>query len=408
MRASKEERDYRARLTDLVLDRFAGRTVDLCDVVVHCNGAYPTDVLSVLRNLSNRGRLKLKPLRGNVASNKPGTDRLGSMLPLPHPANYDWRFSSETRRFLRRLIGRLGNKREATVLLGAPSIYLTLLEARRKVLLLDRNHSTIAKLQVPRRRSMRAIQHDLFESFVTPERFGIALADPPWYPEFYRAFIDRSSELLRLNGVLILSMLPSLTRPSAESDRADIETYAAEAGFILVNKLTAKAQYESPNFEFKTLADAGIFCDKKWRVGDFFVFRKAKVTRRRIHHSLAKEPRWTTFHFDHFEIKLRQRRERARRKLRIVQLIHGGRTVGSVSRRDRIRSRIDLWTSENVAYSATRLEPIREALVRLDGRRSTEDVVREVAEMFDLDTVEKRELRKLLNALLLEFSATPK
>ena len=103
--------------------------------------------------------------------------------------------------------------------------------------------------------------------------FDVVVADPPWYVDFYQAFVLRSSHILREGGALLLSMLPWLTRPGAVQDRAEVLSFASRAGFDLVDCQSARIGYQSPRFEQTALAVHGIFC-RQWRYGDLYRFRK--------------------------------------------------------------------------------------------------------------------------------------
>jgi len=77
------------------------------------------------------------------------------------------------------------------------------------------------------RDSAELVQHDLMQP--VPPRLGTfhaVIADPPWYTEHYKAFLVRAADILHDGGLLLLSVLPWLTRPSAIDDRRDILKYA--------------------------------------------------------------------------------------------------------------------------------------------------------------------------------------
>jgi hypothetical protein len=207
------------------------------------------------------------------------------------------------------------------------------------------------------------IEHDLFD-FLTESMwtYDIVLADPPWYSEFYRAFILRSSELLRDQGILMLCVLPWLTRPNAIDDRADILSFANKAGFDLTKVIPAFLQYETPRFEKASLSLAGIECSD-WRVGDLYVFRRISdpipglVARRP-----ADEPEWDEFRFGTLKIKLRRRSEIPGHHFSYQPVNNNNRILDSVSRRSPNRRFIDYWTSENMAYSVEGLDILRTSL----------------------------------------------
>jgi hypothetical protein len=256
-----------------------------------------------------------------------------------------------------------------------------------------------------RDKGSRVILHDLFERVRGyDEFFKLALADPPWYPEFYRAFIVRAGEMLAAGGWLFLSMLPRLTRPSAERDRKQVEKFAARAGFRLRKKFGSEATYESPPFELQTLRELGILCSKPWRVADVYLFQKIRKPRTRLRTGRSHESRWLTFRIDGIEVKLRDRPDTGHSELRINSVAGDGKTIGSVSRRDRKRAQIDLWTSTNVGFAISNMVPVKEVLMELESGRAPAEAIDRVCGMYHLNRQEWSELRRLLEVLTRDLS----
>ncbi len=202
----------------------------------------------------------------------------------------------------------------------------------------------------------------------------------------------------------MISMLPPLTRPSAKKDREQVQRFAERAGFKLKRRIRSEAVYESPPFEQKTLQDIGIHCTKPWRVADLYLFQKVtKPTKRLLTKRPVKDVHWLTFRIHGVEIKLRDRNDAPVRKLRIRRLTECGETLGSVSRRYKGREHIDLWTSNNVAFSISRTAPIRDALSEAQKGRAPNVIEEIVSTAFKLDSTERSEVRKVLGVL----AATP-
>jgi hypothetical protein len=109
-------------------------------------------------------------------------------------------------------------------------------------------------------------------------KYDVVISDPPWYLPFYKASILRSAELLKEQGLLLISVPSWLTRPSAIKDRIEIMKFATNAGFDLNESAPGLLSYQCPKFEQIDLAMQGIYCGN-WRQGDLFVFRKISEVR---------------------------------------------------------------------------------------------------------------------------------
>jgi hypothetical protein len=327
-------------------------------------------------------------------------DSADLMFPEPHPADYDWRFTANASRALSEDI-RASGKPNRIALLGAPTLFHELCILGWDVTLFDRNPRTIEKLR--QRWPVAALeQADLFSP--PPQNiqpFDLVFADPPWYVDFYQAFILRGAQMLRDGGTLMLSVLPWLTRPEAVRDRAAVLSFAIEAGFDLRDCRSGAIGYESPRFEQEALATHGIKCHD-WRFGDLYWFRKAADPPP----TLALHPRsqvdyeWDTFEVGTQQIKLKHGLGLERGTFTCRPVAKAGSVFDSVSRRAPSRSRIDLWTSGNLAYTVTGAAVLRSVLLELQGGSTVADALEQCACEFTLTLNETATLQKLLRELV--------
>ena len=329
--------------------------MSLCQALPYCEGAFPTDVLTILRRLHRQRVLVL--LSGRNANKPPlgKNEQAGRRLPPPHPANYDWRFANDTRLYLKRRLLQLVGPGASIALLGAPTLFETL-QANNHVVLFD--------------------------------------------PEFYRAFIVRSRELLKTKGWMLLPILPRLTRPSAALDRRRLESFARVAGFTLHKKITRAVAYESPAFELNTLSELGINCKEPWRIADLYIFQKMRDSRHLLNVSRPKrDVRWKSCFVDGLEVKLRERTDAPDVPFRATRIARGGSTLGSVSRRDKRRARIDLWTADNIAFSISRSGPVEMFLKVAQSGRPLREIPELVARRYRLSANEVGDLRDVCRAM---------
>ena len=69
---------------------------------------------------------------------------------------------------------------------------------------------------------------------------------------------------------LLISVLPHLTRPSADDDRAAIADFSSARGFDLLYKDPGRLEYVSPPFELEALKSEGLDLPT-WRSGDLCI-----------------------------------------------------------------------------------------------------------------------------------------
>ena len=417
-KATQSEFKYRRLLAEHIVRLLrTGGDSNFCSIVKRAGGAYPSDVLSVLRELTDqqkvvsRGGLYCLPSsagRGRgcfegertpeqiVVERKESAKSLdvAEYLGEPHPADYDWRYSSSSLTQLSRRVLPVMQAGEKVALLGCPTLFPLLAGLEGRVMLLDRSASAIEGLKAMGFRE-RVLKHDLFEPFAEVERdHALVIADPPWYPPFHKAFIVRANELLYDGGLLLLSILPWLTRPAAIDDRAEILEFGARAGFDVASVEEGILGYQSPGFEKASLAIQGIDCGE-WRSGDLCTFRKINEAGTLATPRPSDEPQWEEFRVGRKKVMVKRRKENGGSGFRAM-FVDGSAVLRSVSRRSRVRAKIDVWTSDNIAYMVSGLNLVREALSKLEAGDAPEKVAGQLQESHRLSPRDSRQLLDLL------------
>ena len=407
------EVEYEDKLKRFLQRLLNGRTLPFSRTVRLAGGAYPTVVAEVLKSMEASGsiirdngayrlsaHLISRPFPNAVVDDRENNASPETILQVsladPHPADYDWRFTPSA---LESLVVRLEPfvKSGANIaLLGTTTLFPQLANTGARVILFDRSPSLLRDLGAAGF-TEGLVEHDLFCPMPDNlETIEVVVADPPWYPAFHRAFLLRGSEILKEGGTLLLTVLPWLTRPSAVADRADILEFASECGLDLVEVAAGQLLYQSPKFERVALSMHDIYCGD-WRAGDLFVFRKVCEPSPLLGAPRPDdEPAWEEYRFGNRKVKLRIRPESWSSGLKITPSWESGRYLGSVSRRSPVRPKIDLWTSDNLAYSVEGLRVLRHALTSLAGGGSRGTVASEASSVFGLTTDETAVLLRLL------------
>ncbi len=414
---AKEPEIYLTRLTAYIKDLLSKGPARLHGIVKRSGGAYPTDVLHALQILMdnhqvqqihgtyilsdnnaciiNSGGISNDERKLNIRK-----DKKFCSLSDPHPADYDWRFTYSTQKELVKRCLRLLKQNDSVALFGTPTILPHLAARDVHVILFDRSKSIISDLESQGYEN-HVVLHDLFKPVPGfSHNFDIIIADPPWYPTFQEAFILRASELLKTNGILLLSVLGWMTRPSALKDRIDILLFSLKAGFDVVEAVPSLLRYETPKFEYLALREKGIK-PKNWRMGDLFVFRRATVAEVGLDITGPRdEPEWDEYCISKYKIKVRNKVEPGSVRFCYQSLTADYEFLDTVSRRSAIRSKIDVWTSNNRVFSVTGLRYLKNALSQYSSGQSIKEIITSITNEERLSTDESQALNKLMRELI--------
>ena len=404
------EPTYDARLGLHLLKLLSDGPRDLRFLIGHAQGAYPTDVLSSLQDLQRAGRAK--ELEKSVwssahfvaqcdqiqrSTDEPWGDE-GSAFPEPHPLDFDWRFN-------RRALEHLGDRIECSLaktiaVLGAPTLFKYLCEQCRAAHLFDKNDQIISFL---RQAGYNEVTECNLFRYAGQNHFDCVIADPPWYLDHYRAFMEAARRMLVPGRNLLLSVLPPLTRPSAEDDRSAIVNFASERGFDLVSNEPDLLGYLSPPFEREALKSEGLNMPA-WRFGDLYTFVLSEREVPKYQPDSSEEDQsWRTFTIGLTVVKVKWDGTHLNETFGFSNVSEmNDIRLRSVSRRSPLRSKINLWTSRNIALHVSRPDLACAALQLLAEGRNSEDVARILREVEHMSPAEFDRLRDLLAILIKE------
>jgi hypothetical protein len=318
-------------------------------------------------------------------------------LPEPHPIDFDWRFTAATISDLGQRISSSGG--ESVAVLGAPTLYKFLIDSGTDAWLFDKNPHIVAHLRATGYDSLT--ECDILKFSAGHPRFHWAVADPPWYIEHYEAFLTAGRKLLLPEGKLLLSVLPRLTRPAASMDRFHILEMATRLGFDLIEVNPAALHYVSPPFEIEALRAEGLSITD-WRTGDLFSFltRSYKLHTDKPNRSEAGEA-WQSVQLGKTTVKIKREQLTEAEKFDYQPASASGSIrLRSVSRRSPARSRINLWTSRNVALRISKPVMVAEALGKIASGLSISATLASMAYEYQLSEPEMTKLRELFQLLM--------
>lgn len=307
-------------------------------------GVYPNDLSRELDRMGLAQILDTK--RSDVVDH---STRQRQTLPVPHPLDYDWRFTEESCEFLLTELLKTAGATGEAIFLGAPTLFRAAQDTNlaSRCLLLDRCPQTVAALAGIR---PRIFTTDVLRDDLPELQAQVVMADPPWYEEFARAFLWASSELLCLGGVVFLSTPPLGTRPGIDHEWQRSIDFAQEIGLEL-QTVQQSLRYQSPPFEINALRAAGHSeIDCRWRPGllaRFTKIRDARIPRPKVSDDYAT---WIERSAFGVRIRLRQKSDATLKSPTLLGLLTGD-ILDSVSRRDSRRRDADVWTSGNRIFA---------------------------------------------------------
>jgi hypothetical protein len=273
--------DFEAAIAEWVTAAVHAGPTSFDDLVCHLPGVYPTDARDALVRLSEDGRISPAEYARSIARRPlPAYPPRPMGLSIPHPLDFDWRFSDAGLDAVIGVMNELSDRSTPVVCLGAPSIVrrLQIEGDLRPATLLDANPRPVAVLQShpgPHTALLCDLGSDTLPDISAP----VVLIDPPWYPEHFRVFLWAAARLLEDGGGHVLVSFPAAgTRPGVIAERDDALSWARELGLDLQEIRRGAVGYRSPPFERSALAAEGLDeLPGDWRHGDLLILRSTQA-----------------------------------------------------------------------------------------------------------------------------------
>jgi len=165
--------------------------------------------------------------------------------------------------------------------------------------------------------------------------------------DYYDLFLRRSVQLeFDRYATVAFVLFPLLTRPASLQERKRVFEIAMEYGLSLVSMESHVAHYYTPQFEQESLAGKGIEA-KNWRRGDLVMFISNGACLPENIALSVEEGQWQELIIGKIKVKVRVNNENSETYIapELLDFVDENIVIPTVSRRDPIRSEIDLWTS---------------------------------------------------------------
>ena len=250
------------------------------DLVCQCMGASPQAILSVLSGLAlqpnfegSLARNLIETTKSQIDNRRPWHD---SRLPLPHPLEYDWRFSKATNSWILNVIKEIGGQQvEKILFVGTPTTALHAADSGfdARLLLAARSEDPVV---------CAVLEH---APTIVPYRewnvndtlkVDVAVVDPPWYDSIALPMMAFAVRSVRPGGLIMWFGPDELTAPSSAEVFRDLSRHGSTLGLEKVELLDQRAHYETPFFEKRSMVAAGIFdVHPQWRTGKAWIARRS-------------------------------------------------------------------------------------------------------------------------------------
>lgn len=299
---------------------------DFDQLLKHLPSVHPTAVVDAFLSLVAKRRIDantLARLSPRIAVESRASWTAYSVLPPPHPLDYEWRFTTQSARFLLDLAVEVCRFREKVLLFGTPGLaFHAIARARRYATTFLGEDNPVTRRLIGLNRE---VGHPLCIQFCGMDagqhgRADAVVLDPPWYLDHICPMLASADAACNVEGHLLISLPPDGVRSSAVEDRVKVMNFAEKLGLRTVGAHALALTYETPFFEKNALAACGIQIGGDWRRGDLVVFRKVIDSSSRTRSSTARMGGyWRDIEIG--RMRLLVRRNTATRKGRVLQAL---------------------------------------------------------------------------------------
>lgn len=279
-------------------------------------------------------------------------NRHQKFLPPPHPLDYDWRFTDSTIEYLLQKSADLTPLDSTLILLGTPSLLWAgdKTTYKRNAMLLEAN-TAITNCLSQIVSSSQIVECDLLRDTLPNVSAESVIMDPPWYPEYIKAFLWDACHFCQINGHVLVSLPPIGTRPGIEREWNETLVWANLLGLKLIRVEELSLSYLTPLFEHNAFRVKGIYCvPQDWRRGNLAIFVRSSSTNVPRPIAVVPEKEWLEVNLDSVRVRVRPWDNLEFSDPRLFSVIPND-ILTSVSRRDPRRQLADVWTSGNRIFS---------------------------------------------------------
>jgi hypothetical protein len=241
-----------------------------------CDGAFPAKIAEALYHLSPKMASACERLAEADRPHplRPFSDR---RLPLPHPLDFEWRFSNATIDELLRRLNSIAGPRGKLLFVCTPAVALRAADTnnpRRLVYASRMDDPVTLSLWRACRDRMQFIE---VRDDLSHVGAAAALVDSPWYDDIALPLVTQALRGLEHGGGLLVGIPDRLSGCNSAPMLSSIATDPSVFGIECARALPGKLRYETPYFELNTLRRLGLYSvHPQWRTGRVVFGRRAQ------------------------------------------------------------------------------------------------------------------------------------
>ena len=334
----------------------------LDDILSNFSSLFPNDLLSFIRDLKvdiyNRSSVnKSSNIENSLEFDSSFLDFF-SNLNLSHSLDSEWYFELETlKKILFEIVSVSPIKKFDNILfLGAPVLgnFASYIFKESNIFILDKNKNILSEIfKHNKSKNLNLLEYNV-ESPIPRDligKFDLVFFDPPWYEEYYKAFLERSlSFTFNKPAIISYILFPIFMRPKAMQERLEIDKFLIKNKINKISISPSEARYLTPHFEKQIIKDCRL-SNVNWRTGDLviaFCHNKNTIKNRPI---VLEKTKWNELIYNNKKIKIKIKNIADTKTFPKLINIAKNDKIDSVSRRDPIREQIDFWISDNTIYA---------------------------------------------------------
>ena len=243
-----KSKHFETMVDQWVMQTVTGGETDFHELLRSLPGVYPATVVKSLERLDQNKKLPeffLADVKIQISQNKCTHPESGNHmfpLPIPHPLDFEWRFSNSAADFLLTTCINLTSTGDFIALLSTPSLFQTVIEKKfpRDVVFLG-DHTVVTDYLIQANKKYRIIPCNFLVDEIPAISASVVIIDPPWYDDFVYPFLWMAARICKSGGYIFISLPSEGTRPGVKEELEEILNWGKKIGLTVSDAKSARA-----------------------------------------------------------------------------------------------------------------------------------------------------------------------